>query len=346
MSDKAITRLVLENFTAFKKLDMELSPGVNILIGENGTGKTHILKALYSFCVAIMANENSSVDILSNNFFSSDLGSKTLPLHHKMNYSIRPTINIDINEYTLGWQLAPLPDYPHTLFSPRIGPDWDKIGGININSAFIPAKEMLAHGAGLRTQFKKYKMPFEKIYEDLLYAVYDLERQEIIDGGNDLIREIEKTIGGKVVLLGETFFLKTDYGNVVFAMVAEGLRKIATLVPLIKNGYIAKDSVLFWDEPEANLNPKLMKLLVEILLQLQRNGVQIFLATHNYVLLKEFDLQKTADDKVRYHSLFRNQEDDVECNSTEEYDDVKPNAILETFSDMYDRDVEKDFESD
>ena len=45
-----ISKISFENFTAFKKLTINCSEGVNILIGENGTGKTHILKAAYSAC--------------------------------------------------------------------------------------------------------------------------------------------------------------------------------------------------------------------------------------------------------------------------------------------------------
>ncbi|MFQ5646563.1 MAG: AAA family ATPase [bacterium] len=41
-----VTKLILENFTVFEKL--ELSEGINVIIGKNGTGKTHVLKALYS----------------------------------------------------------------------------------------------------------------------------------------------------------------------------------------------------------------------------------------------------------------------------------------------------------
>jgi len=37
-------------------------------------------------------------------------------------------------------------------------------------------------------------------------------------------------------------------------------------------------------------------------------GVQIFLSTHDFVVLKEFDLQSTIDDKIRFHSLYRNPE--------------------------------------
>ena len=41
-----ITNLRLKNFTAFTKLNVDFSPGINIVIGENGTGKTQLLKAI------------------------------------------------------------------------------------------------------------------------------------------------------------------------------------------------------------------------------------------------------------------------------------------------------------
>ena len=69
---------------------------------------------------------------------------------------------------------------------------------------------------------------------------------------------------------------------------------------------------LFWDEPETNLNPKLMRSIIGILFELQRMGVQIFLATHDYVVLKELDLQSTKKDKILFHSLFRVDEESGE----------------------------------
>lgn len=45
-----IERLELRNFTAFTGLALDLSPKINVIIGENGTGKTHLLKAAYGLC--------------------------------------------------------------------------------------------------------------------------------------------------------------------------------------------------------------------------------------------------------------------------------------------------------
>lgn len=41
-----IDRLLVKNFKGFAELELELSPHFNLLIGDNGTGKTSILEAL------------------------------------------------------------------------------------------------------------------------------------------------------------------------------------------------------------------------------------------------------------------------------------------------------------
>ena len=133
---------------------------------------------------------------------------------------------------------------------------------------------------------------------------------------------LQKTIDGKVINKGEYFFLKNKQGELEFTLLAEGMRKLALIWLLIQNGTLLSGSVLFWDEPEANLNPSLLGEVIEILLELQRMGVQIFLSTHNYVLLKEFDLRQKDSDSVSYIG-------------------VDPNLITETLDTLYDRELER-----
>ena len=130
--------------------------------------------------------------------------------------------------------------------------------------------------------------------------------------------------------------------SIEFTLLAEGFRKLGLLWLLIRNGVLSEGSVLFWDEPETNLNPKLYRLLMHVLLELQRNGVQIFLATHDYIILKELDLQKTDADKVAFHSLHHSETDgEIVCHTSRDYLGIHPNAISEAFSDVYDRVVER-----
>lgn len=43
-----ITELKINNFMLFDKLDIKWSPNINIISGENSTGKTTLLKLMYS----------------------------------------------------------------------------------------------------------------------------------------------------------------------------------------------------------------------------------------------------------------------------------------------------------
>lgn len=154
-----------------------------------------------------------------------------------------------------------------------------------------------------------------------------------------LLTALQKAIDGKVVTKGEHFFLKNKQGDLEFTLLAEGIRKLALIWILIQNGTLQSGSTLFWDEPEANLNPALMGQVVEVILALQRLGVQVVMSTHNYVLLKEFDLRKKPQDKVRYVSLFRNEQGSVSSHDSDNYRSIDPNAIADTFTDLYERDM-------
>ena len=57
-----LTKVIFENFTVFKSLKMDFSPGINIFIGENGTGKTHIMKTLYSACSLVNEAETKTLE--------------------------------------------------------------------------------------------------------------------------------------------------------------------------------------------------------------------------------------------------------------------------------------------
>lgn len=117
---------------------------------------------------------------------------------------------------------------------------------------------------------------------------------------------------------------------------AEGIRKIALLWQLIKNGTLEQGSILFWDEPEANINPKYIPLLAELLLMLQRDGVQVFISTHDYFLSKYIGVKSSSEDKVRYYSLYKDEgENIVKCEMADEFSLLEHNDILDTFRQLY-----------
>lgn len=340
-----LNKIKFEKFTAFEQLEVNFSPGVNIFVGENGTGKTHILKAAYAAC-DIAKSSGGFAEKINNVFFpsgkqigrlvkrasTSNKGSlvvtRTLPEGNRIH------LRLTLSNHTTKPEKAKISG-------------WPKLWTENpMKAAYIPVKDMMANAPGFRSLYKAREIHFEEIYVDIIDKAF----LPLLKGPTDkhrkqLLESLQDSMDGKVVLKNEEFFLRSKHGELEFTLLAEGFRKMGLLWLLIQNGTLLNGSVLFWDEPETNLNPRLMKTVVGILLELQRQGVQILLTTHDYVILKEFDLQSDKDHKIMFHSLYRDSESgQIKSSSTENYLDISPNAIDDTFGSIVDREIARSME--
>jgi len=340
INGQSLTRVKLQSFTTFSDLDLPLSPGLNVFVGANGTGKTHLMKVCYAACDVSSKPEISFVEKLVRLF----LPQKRAPgrLVKRQKGSIKAIAEVHRNSVKLQTSFS---NHIEKTDSPKI----NTVGAKRwveepIKSVYIPVKDMLANAPGFRSLYEEREIHFEEVYADILSkACLPVLRGPMDSLRKDLLKELQNKIGGKVEIKNEEFFLRNSQGNLEFTLLAEGMRKLGLLWLLIQNGTLQSGSALFWDEPETNLNPRLLGTVIEILLQLQRTGVQIFLATHNYVILKEIDLRMESNDKVAFHSLYKNEKDEIACHTTQTYLDIHPNAIAQTFTDLYDREIERSF---
>ena len=85
---------------------------------------------------------------------------------------------------------------------------------------------------------------------------------------------------------GRFYLSVPGQGNMEMHLVAEGLRKLAMVTMLIVTGSLLNQGYLFWDEPETNLKAMLIKLLANVILQLCKDGIQVFIARHPLFLLQ------------------------------------------------------------
>ena len=347
-----IEKLRFRRFTAFESLDLDASLGINVLVGENETGKTHLMKAAYAACDASRSQRRYYLTEKLARLFLPSGGRLGRLAKRKQGgsmcyFSIESTKNkldVRFSNHTVE------PD-SHTITvrgAKKWGSPYDRRP--RIRSAYIPPKDMLANAPGFRSLYAERAIHFEEIYKDILDKAYLPPIQgKPTRERRDLLRILNRAMGGRVYAEGEEFFHRSQRGKLELSLLAEGLRKIGLLSLLVRNGTLGPKCVLFWDEPETNLNPKLFKPVIAFLLQLQRLGSQIFIATHDYVILKELDLQKKPDDAVVFHSLYREQSGkrggEISVHSTDRYLGIHPNAIADTFDDLYDRDVTKSLAS-
>ena len=335
-----LTKIHLENFTAFKNLDVEFSPGINVFIGANGTGKTHIMKAAYAACDISVSGRNFA-DKLEKVFFPSNHQIGRLARRDKVSISSQVVVSRKIKSKSV--DLAVSFSNHTTAFEKADISGLEQWELEKITSVFIPVKDMLANAPGFRSSYSQRELHFEEIYDDIMARALLGKLKGPTDSSRKrLLTILEKAIAGKVVIKKEEFFLKNKQGELEFTLLAEGFRKLALLYTLIQNGTLLNGSVLFWDEPEANLNPALMEIVVDILLALQRQGVQIFIATHDYVFLKWLAIKISSGDKVTFNTLHRDENsNEIVCSPSNDYNLILHNPISQAFASLYDADLMK-----
>ena len=337
-ANHTLTRIHLERFTAFNYLDLELKAGINVFVGANGTGKTHLLKVAYAACEISGMKPEAITEV---------------HVHDKLRHLFRPTGD------AIGRLIRYPRDGPSAILEVcqtdrrvRIpvfheGAQFESLRDLGwsneiVRSVFIPAKEMLSHSPGFRSLYAYREIHFEEIYSDIIdRACLPPLRKGLDSARKRILRDLENALGGSVVVEKEEFFLKNELHDLEFSLLAEGMRKLGLLWLLVRNGTLPSGSVLFWDEPEANLNPKLVTVVIQTLLQLQRQGVQILLATHDYTILKELELLSEKDDEICFHALYRDPDGELACESAERPFELERSPIVEAFTALYDRAIER-----
>lgn len=366
-----ITNLKLKNFTVFKDLSIDFSSKINVIIGENGTGKSHLLKAAYSLCSA--NNDLNNQTNVSDEEIKKAVTSKLLGVFLPPNRKLGNVRRIGVAEDA--WMSAQFVFDKGVALKFRSNSksvtveENKEYSNYSWNPVFIPTKEVLTFLRGFSNRERDtsiLKLIFDETYCDLATKLLSNTGHDPQDKEEWLLESLVNKMGGRFSLdAGEMSFQPGTYNEYaegkakdgkltyfspqrknVFSphMMAEGFRKFGVLQRLLQNSSLVPgvSGPLFWDEPESNLNPQLMKLLVQTMLELSRSGQQIILATHDYVLLKWFDLLVNTDvgDHIRFHALSR-ENGDVQIQSADDYRQLNSNAIANTFSDLYDEEIKR-----
>ena len=314
----AIKKINLNYITVFNRLELNVSSGINIIIGENGTGKTHLLIMIY------FAYNEKKDDILENKFVRQ--------FAYDKEYAPNVVVTYD-SEYSKSDETCWIQENGKGMRNKKLkGP------------IYIPVSEMLSHSKGFLALNSKYKMPFDSTEVDIISNAELPETREVSELNQKVLKKISNIIDGEVIYENDTFYIaKTDGFKVEFSAEAEGLRKFGVLFKLIRNGLIEKGSVLLWDEPEANINPELIPVLVDILLELQNEGVQIFISTHSYNLAKYFEVKRKDNNQVLFHSLYK-KGNEVTADTNEYFGRLYNNKIISADEELLDEVFEKNLE--
>ena len=343
--------LKIRNFTVFSSADLKFAKGLNVIVGANGTGKTHLLKLPYAV-MALSADEGRKrsepptksvlqtrlAEKLSSVFRPEERLGRLVHRQRGRN-SCDVEMTFDGPRTSLAFQFSSLAKSEVSIA--RVPSAWqDK------SPVFVPTRELLTIYPGFVPLYETRHLEFDETWRDtcLLLGAPTLRGPREATIG-DLIEPLEKQLGGRVVLdsNGRFYLKRFNASNMEMPLVAEGWRKISMLVRLISTGSLLDKGCLFWDEPEANLNPSLIRDVAKVILGICEAGVQVFVATHSLFLLREFEILLEREFEAvskKYFALSRSG-DGVRVSQADDVGDVDPLVLLDEDLGQSDRFVDR-----
>lgn len=304
MADKinSIKKLDLENFTVFREAHFEFSGGLNLIAGENGSGKTHILKCCYVLVDSCTSLDSKIVDTQPRKTdLANAIAKKLVSVFRPDQLGRLVSRQQGRNRCEIKCHFTLLRQV-HCSFNStsetEVSIDKCPQRWVEKRPVYLPPRELLTIAPGFVSLYENTHLEFEETYRDtciLLSAPLAKGPRETRI--KQLLEPIEESMGGKVELdASGRFYLRSKSGLMEMHLVAEGLRKLAMVARLIATGQLIEKGFLFWDEPEANLNPKVIKSVARTILHLCRNGIQVFVATHSLFLMRELDILLKTDE--------------------------------------------------
>lgn len=298
-----LASMALRNFTSFKEATFEFAPGLNVFVGENGTGKTHALKLAYS-AIYVLAKgaANAPVSRPSKTQLQSSIAQKLVAVFRpddlgRLARRDRPgrqrsTVACRFEQASHDFDFS-----FSTISKEEVSVDKTPSAWIDRLPVYLPTRELLTLYPGFVSLYETSYLPFDETWRDtsiLLGA--PLARGPRERRIRELLEPLEEAMQGKVETdKAGRFYLNSDGVSMEIHLVAEGLRKLAMIARLIATGSLVDKGFLFWDEPESNLNPKTIKVIARTILNLANSGIQVFIATHSLFLLREISILLQSD---------------------------------------------------
>jgi predicted ATPase len=324
------------NFTTTPNATWTFAPGLNVVIGENGLGKSHVLKAIYSLLKAQSGKhveltktslEKAYADKLMAVMRPEALGRLVKRKQGRDRCELELNMANDAQSCAIGFAT-----------NAKSQVDVLKVPSVllALPPIYLPTRELVTLCPWFGPLYDNYHLEFDETWRDTV----SLLGAPSVKGAREktvaaLLEPLEEAMNGKVVVDAPTgrFYLQVPgEGRMEMPLVAEGWRKLAMLARLISTGVLLEQGYLIWDEPETNLNPRLIKTVARSIVELAKRGIQVFIATHSLFLLRELEMLAEDDAfrgvKSRYFAL-KATPDEVSLEQGDRVDDLQTLTLLD-----------------
>lgn len=286
-----IKSIHISSFGPIKAASCDTLGQINLFIGRNGSGKTFLLKALYSALKTVEAfrrgkEQRTDKEILSDKLYWTFQSSTLGELVRKTDSNLAFSMKSDKNE-EFSYSFGPSTTKNVSMLTNSFEPKSD-------NTIFLPAKEILSlRDVILEARENFTAFGFDDAYYDLAKALRPTTKGRNMKSFADARKNLEEVVGGRIGYderQKSWFFYGENNKKLNLSITSEGIKKISILDALLGNHYLSKGSIVIIDEAEANLHPEMISRFMDIIYLLSKGGLQFFITSHSYFVIKKLYL--------------------------------------------------------
>lgn len=331
-----ITSANIKGFGPIRELQWNNMGKINLVIGPNKSGKTYLLKALYSAMKTIEGYRRGKevrrdAEILFDKLYWTFQPAQIGKLVTTRSKALEFSLTLDKKQ----------------LFSYTMGSSANKQVSVTQNtclrrtqnSIFLPAKEILSlQQIIIRVRDDYQEFGFDDTYYDLAKALTPTVKGRNYKEFSMSRNSLENAIGGHIEYdqQRKEWLFREGKQLISISMTSEGVKKLSILDALLGNHYLSKDSIIFIDEPECALHPQLVSQLMDIICELSKAGLQFFIASHSYFVIKKLYLL-AHQKKIRIPVVSLCLQGD--CSISDLRDEMPDNPIIDESIRLYEEEI-------
>lgn len=199
-----IQQFSVSNFTVFPETNLKFSPELNVIVGENGSGKTHILKLLYCLCAVQYEEQRRGKEPTK--------ASLQLRLAEKLVGVFRPeslgrlarrrqgrerselVIQFSARSHNLGFSFS-------TNSKTEVVVQQLPSGYSGAAPVYLPTRELLTIYPGFLPLYDGHFLDFEETWRDTCVQLgFPLQRGPRLQEITDMLKPLEESLEGTVEL--------------------------------------------------------------------------------------------------------------------------------------------------
>ena len=179
-----LTKIEAENFTVFKDITIPFGKGLNVLVGENGVGKTHIMKLAYAACKA--SKHDVSFSQKTTMLFRPDQSGIGRLVNRGKSGSNKAMVSVESDTAKIGMTFSTKTRKWDAEIQAE--ENWEKQMS-DLTSVFIPAKEILSNAWNLDAAVKMGNVEFD----DMPKIALQKANRKLVEGVQPYDRKAAKT---------------------------------------------------------------------------------------------------------------------------------------------------------